>query len=87
MEVKKKGALEADPRRPESGVAGGYPYLLGKLAIERANHLWSADVTYISLLVAGADAPSYRVIGLTDRWLRRPTGIHFKEVIVQILYY
>jgi putative transposase len=26
-----------------------YPYLLGKLAIERPNHVWCADVTYIPM--------------------------------------
>ena len=29
--------------------ARAYPYLLRKLAIERANHVWCADVTYVPM--------------------------------------
>ena len=34
-----------------------YPYLLRKLAIERPNHVWCADVTYIPMLPHAARVP------------------------------
>ena len=43
--------LEAIYRKPRTTVANPehrvYPYLLRGLAIERANHVWCADITYI----------------------------------------
>lgn len=63
-----------------------YPYLLRKLTIERPNHVWCADVTYIPMrrgflyLVAIMDWASRKVAGLAPvehdgrRLLRRGAG-------------
>ena len=64
--------LEAIYRKPRTTVANPehrvYPYLLRDLAIERANHVWCADITYIPVqggflyLVAVMDWATRRVL-------------------------
>ena len=64
--------LEAIYRKPRTTVANPdhrvYPYLLRGLTIERPNHVWSADITYIPVrggflyLVAIMDWASRRVL-------------------------
>ena len=64
--------LEAIYRKPRTTVANPehrvYPYLLRGLAIERANHVWCADITYIPVqggflyLVAVMDWATRRVL-------------------------
>ena len=64
--------LEAIYRKPRTTVANPehrvYPYLLRGLAIERANHAWCADITYIPVqggflyLVAIMDWATRRVL-------------------------
>jgi putative transposase len=46
------GIAALGPRRKTSKPAPGhriYPYLLRNLTIERANHVWAADITYIPI--------------------------------------
>ena len=64
--------IEAIYRKPRTTVANPehrvYPYLLRGLAIERANHVWCADITYIPVqggflyLVAVMDWATRRVL-------------------------
>ena len=64
--------LEAIYRKPRTTVANPehrvYPYLLRGVAIERANHVWCADITYIPVqggflyLVAVMDWATRRVL-------------------------
>lgn len=67
--------------------AAGYPYLLHKLAINRANQVWALDTTYIPMargfvyLTAVVDAASRRV--LAHRVAITLEAIHAKEVIEQ----
>jgi putative transposase len=45
--------IEASYRKPRTSLAARgayvYPYLLGGLAIERQNQVWSADITYLPM--------------------------------------
>ena len=64
--------IEASYRKPRTSLAARgayvYLYLLGGLVIERANQLWSADITYLSMahgcqyLVAILDVASRKVL-------------------------
>ena len=64
--------IEALYRRPRTGIPARdafiYPYLLGGLAIERANQVWSSDITYLPMahgflyLVAILDVASRKVL-------------------------
>ena len=69
------------PRSPEHRV---YPYLLKGVAIERPNHVWSADITYIPVqrgflidpadLEAGSARTPYRAAAPCARAGRGPAG-------------
>ena len=64
--------IEALYRRPRTSIPARdafiYPYLLGGLAIERANQVWSSDITYLPMahgflyLVAILDVASRKVL-------------------------
>lgn len=64
--------IEASYRKPRTSLAARgaqiYPYLLGSLAIERPNQVWSADVTYLPMahgfqyLIAILDVASRKVL-------------------------
>lgn len=64
--------IEALYRRPRTSLpargAAIYPYLLGGLSIERANQVWSSDITYLPMahgfmfLVAILDVASRKVL-------------------------
>jgi putative transposase len=64
--------IEASYRKPRTSLAARgaqvYPYLLGGLAIERPNQVWSADITYLPMahgfqyLVAVLDVASRKVL-------------------------
>ena len=64
--------IEALYRRPRTSIPARdafiYPYLLGELAIERANQVWSSDITYLPMahgflyLVAILDVASRKVL-------------------------
>src|SRR5450631_3456868 len=64
--------IEALYRRPRTSIpargAAIYPYLLSGLAIERANHVWASDITYLPMahgfmyLVAILDMASRKVL-------------------------
>ena len=64
--------IEASYRKPRTSLAARgayvYPYLLGGLAIERPNQVWSADITYLPMahgfqyLVAILDVASRKVL-------------------------
>ena len=64
--------IEALYRRPRTSIpargAAIYPYLLSGLAIERANHVWASDITYLPMahgfmyLVAILDVASRKVL-------------------------
>jgi putative transposase len=64
--------MEALYRRPRTSIpareATIYPYLLGGLVIERPNHAWSSDITYLPMahgfmyLVAILDVASRKVL-------------------------
>jgi putative transposase len=64
--------IEALYRRPRTSIpargASIYPYLLSGLAIERANHVWASDITYLPMahgvmyLVAILDIASRKVL-------------------------
>ena len=64
--------IEASYRKPRTSLAARgayvYPYLLGGLVIERANQVWSADITYLPMahgfqyLVAILDVASRKVL-------------------------
>jgi putative transposase len=64
--------IEALYRRPRTSISARdafiYPYLLGGLAIERANQVWSSDITYLPMahgflyLVAILDVASRKVL-------------------------
>jgi putative transposase len=64
--------IEALYRKPRTSIparlASIYPYLLGNLAIERRNQVWSADITYLPMahgflyLVAILDVASRKVL-------------------------
>jgi putative transposase len=70
----RKMGIAAIYRKPRTSTPGNgpehrvYPYLLRKLAIERANHVWTADITYLPMakgflyLVAIMDWASRRVL-------------------------
>ena len=64
-----------------------YPYLLGKLAITRANRVWALDTTYIPMargfvyLTAVVDVASRRV--LAHKVAITLEAVHAKEVIEQ----
>jgi putative transposase len=66
-----------------------YPYLLGKLAITRANQVWALDTTYIPMargfvyLTAVVDVASRRV--LAHKVAITLEACHAKEVIEQAL--
>jgi putative transposase len=64
--------IEAIYRRPRTSIparqAAVYPYLLGNLTVERPNHVWSSDITYLPMahgfmyLVAILDVASRKVL-------------------------
>ena len=64
--------IEARYRKPRTSIPARegtiFPYLLGGLAIERPNHVWSTDITYIPMahgfmyLVAIMDIASRKVL-------------------------
>jgi len=64
--------IEAIYRKPRTSIAAKghmiYPYLLGNVAIERANQAWAADITYVPMasgfayLVAILDLYSRKVL-------------------------
>ena len=64
--------IEAIYRKPRTSIAAKghkiYPYLLGNVAIERANQVWAADLTYVPMaqgfayLVAILDLYSRKVL-------------------------
>jgi putative transposase len=64
--------IEAIYRKPHTSIAAKghtiYPYLLGNVAIERANQAWAADITYVPMasgfayLVAILDLYSRKVL-------------------------
>jgi putative transposase len=70
----RKMGITAVYRQPKTSTPGSgpehrvYPYLLKNLAIERANHVWAADITYLPMakgflyLVAIMDWASRRVL-------------------------
>jgi putative transposase len=70
----RKMGIAAIYRKPRTSTPGNgpehrvYPYLLRKLAIEQANHVWTADITYLPMakgflyLVAIMDWASRRVL-------------------------
>jgi putative transposase len=70
----RKMGISAIYRQPKTSVPGHgpehrvYPYLLKELAIERANHVWAADISYLPMakgfvyLVAIIDWASRRVL-------------------------
>ncbi len=70
----RKMGIAALYRKPRTSTPGSgpehrvYPYLLRNLAIERANHVWAADITYLPMakgflyLVAIMDWASRRVL-------------------------
>jgi len=66
-----------------------WPYLLRKLAVNRSNHVWALDTTYIPMargfvyLTAVVDVASRRV--LAHRVAITLEAIHAKEVIEQAL--
>jgi len=71
-ELMQRMGIEASYRKPRTSFAARgayvYPYLLGGLAIERANQVWSADITYLPMahgfqyLVAILDVASRKVL-------------------------
>jgi putative transposase len=70
----RKMGISAVYRKPKTSTPGSgpehrvYPYLLKNLAIERANHVWATDITYVPMakgflyLVAVMDWASRRVL-------------------------
>ena len=64
--------IEAIYRRPRTSIpasqAAIYPYLLGNLTVERPNHVWSSDISYLPMahgfmyLVAILDVASRKVL-------------------------
>ena len=66
-----------------------YPYLLGNLAITRANQVWALDTTYIAMargfvyLIAVVDVASRKV--LAHKVAITSEAIHAKEVIEQAI--
>lgn len=71
--LRREMGLEAIYCRPRTSIPAGahrkYPYLLRDLAIERADHVWCADITYVPMpggkayLCAVMDWHSRKVLG------------------------